>query len=1085
MKKTLFIGLGGCGLETVSQLAKKLANQENEDTKYMYLYIDTDEATRGRINEREQVIDSKDFINLGSTNPFRVYSQATMGDAPKQKRILEWASTQERGHVTFPSRSLADGAMAQRMIGRMGLAQNAEAIKNALTSRLAQFQDHKDTGDRTVDYDIWVVTSSCGGTGSSLSLDVLYLINRIANVQLTRDPFVKLVLFMPEPFIEHNMVGAEDTNHHSLNGFSYMWELNAFKQRIVDGGGDIFAHFSAVPWGYTPGDHYDLCRFVIPVDVETNRNTKIGMNNIYSTTAEMLYYLNVGAGAQKIVSNLCNDIVTASKTSDQLVKFSDTDFKWGTYLVPYGYHIIRKADIELKKYLKTRATYEILRYGILGEEMPNDPVISDNAKKAFAKDYIIPFLMELDGVQPSDEDSVKVAVDEEFRVGKLSADNLDANRIQGFIRKVDECLDNPTTIKNQFMDKIKKSINKGIGKEVAEHGLQYTWTLIQNVDDFYLTTINVGNLSAKEAEVEETAAKKRAELLGHVSKGIGKKNAAAAAKAGMDYLAAKKEAACIKIVRSIIVDLTESPDGYLEVVRRGNGVDRTGLQKLKSIVNDKVSDAESAYSALAKTFLESQSDALTVYLPTLADMAKGKNGTWAQDNEFERLYYSSILDYDHEKARGVNGVRVPVRNNPASNNLTEYIHQLLLQTDPALFVNLAMADPVNAQNEFEKILSDVLSSVLDNAINASGTPVDTWLKRSLEEYIAINSDSIDFATLTNPDLIPVLYPVKAASTEATLTRYLYVGASLELAQRFGYMPNSDNSEFVEDKSLGDRFQIIKLPVGLDFYSYKYFNRIQAHYERYREGVLAEREGCHIHKAFRFLNLDKALAVVKEPAKLEAIRYFLKNLYYQHLLHALKAKEPATYRDIMGIFDPLSLTSSQGAGAPGAVDLSAFMGGLPGTAKPISLGESTTQDCFFHAVLKLIDPLGMNMTMRSSGVDTVGHLVVENSAEHFLLADVRTPALFADSLLSVKSSESGLSLITMLKKIDIVERILKSENNEEAVRRVKGEAYTAALTPGDSANPNFAILYNYWNGMGHSEDEVFLNEIRQFFNNILR
>ena len=55
MKKTLFIGLGGCGLETVAQLSKKLAAQENEDTKYMYLYIDTDEETRSDINKDGQV----------------------------------------------------------------------------------------------------------------------------------------------------------------------------------------------------------------------------------------------------------------------------------------------------------------------------------------------------------------------------------------------------------------------------------------------------------------------------------------------------------------------------------------------------------------------------------------------------------------------------------------------------------------------------------------------------------------------------------------------------------------------------------------------------------------------------------------------------------------------------------------------------------------------------------------------------------------------------------------------------------------------------------------------------------------------
>jgi hypothetical protein len=122
MKKTLFIGLGGCGLQTVAQLSKKLASLEDEDSKYMYLYVDTDEETRRSINANEQIISPTDFVNLGGTNPYKVYDQAVKGAAakgndPKYRRVLEWAPTQELGHLTFPNRSLADGAMAQRIVG--------------------------------------------------------------------------------------------------------------------------------------------------------------------------------------------------------------------------------------------------------------------------------------------------------------------------------------------------------------------------------------------------------------------------------------------------------------------------------------------------------------------------------------------------------------------------------------------------------------------------------------------------------------------------------------------------------------------------------------------------------------------------------------------------------------------------------------------------------------------------------------------------------------------------------------------------------------------------------------------------------
>ena len=718
--------------------------------------------------------------------------------------------------------------------------------------------------------------------------------------------------------------------------------------------------------------------------------------------------------------------------------------------------------------------------------MPNDPRDRDEAKKAFAKDYIIPYLMEMDGVMASEDESVKAAIDDDFRVNALKPDGLDSNRVNGFIRQVDEGLDNPDVIKNEYMEKIKKSINKGIGNEVANHGLQYTWTLLHNVDDFYLTYLNSQTLAQLESENEQNAATFRANLVSFANNGINKKNAAAVAQTGKKYFEAKKELACLKIVRSIIRDLTESPDGYLEIVRRGNGVDRTGLQRLKAIVMDKADDAESAYSALYKSFIESQNDALTVYLPSLFDIANGENGTWAKDNEFERLYHTSIIDYDHDLARGVNGVRRPVRNNPGTNNLSEYIQQLLTRNDPALFVNLALADPVNSKHAFEKIITEDLSAVIDAAIATQGTPADTWLKRTLEEYITLNERDINFVTLTNPDLIPVLYPLKAAHTEPSLTRYLYVGASQDLAQRFGFMPNSDNSEFVEDKNLSDRFQVIKLPVGLDFYSYKYFNIIQDHYYKHRESVLAELEGCHIHRAFRFLDLDKAMAYVSAPAKLEALRYFLKNLYYQHLVNALKENEYAAYRELMGIFDIFGFGASQqdAADSSDALDLSNFLGGAP-TGGYTELGDEEKKDAFINVALRLVQPLGMEITMSNYGVDTSKHLFVDSDDEHFDLSDVTSPAAFADGLLSSKSRESYLPLMSMLRKVDVLEEVLKSASFSDATRRMRERAMSSVRTLGNKQNPNFANLLDAWIKRNSPNDTVFLNEIRQFFNNIIR
>ena len=101
MKQVLFIGLGGCGLKTVSQLSKKLAAQGEPDAEYHFLYIDTDEETRAAINKYETLIPLGQFINVGDTNPYKVYNQATKGSSPRDLRMLEWAISQEPGQVVW------------------------------------------------------------------------------------------------------------------------------------------------------------------------------------------------------------------------------------------------------------------------------------------------------------------------------------------------------------------------------------------------------------------------------------------------------------------------------------------------------------------------------------------------------------------------------------------------------------------------------------------------------------------------------------------------------------------------------------------------------------------------------------------------------------------------------------------------------------------------------------------------------------------------------------------------------------------------------------------------------------------------
>ena len=75
--KTYFIGLGGCGLQTVASLSTRLKKDPNYNPDdYAFTYVDTDMFTYSRINSDSIVIPAADFVDMGPTVPLAIYNGA-------------------------------------------------------------------------------------------------------------------------------------------------------------------------------------------------------------------------------------------------------------------------------------------------------------------------------------------------------------------------------------------------------------------------------------------------------------------------------------------------------------------------------------------------------------------------------------------------------------------------------------------------------------------------------------------------------------------------------------------------------------------------------------------------------------------------------------------------------------------------------------------------------------------------------------------------------------------------------------------------------------------------------------------------
>lgn len=893
-------------MKTVSNLQERLCPDGNiDDSEYIFTYIDTDLETYNKLIKDGAQIRQRDFIDVGPTNPWRSYDEAKNGEqshTARAKRFMEWCWPQDGScQFTLLDNPLHDGAKGQRMVGRTALYQFYNQIVAEIQTKLGEFTDIKHPNPTP---NIWVVASSCGGTGSSMTLDILHMLDYIVKGTFQTTPEVKLVLFMPKPFID----GNETNQYYPLNAYSYFWEMNALRLDFERGIPSRFGLFSVEP--RIDKGKFPLFKYVIPVDIETDKNTKISLDSLYPTVAELIYYCNNGQGAREMISTMCNDETLLTRPANDN---DHTIWRWTKSYVPYGYRLIKKPNDEFREYVRTRARYEVLKYGVLGTPVPEE--LRRDAKNAFAKEYILKYLCDIPaiGYETSEGESLQSQIAEAFSTN-ISATNLtDKTKVASHINAIKESFSaaDGKLIRSNLLGILKESINKGVRQVILEHGLEYAKHLLELVDDFYLEEPILVNL-----KVELEAAKEQMDTYlstcnSYASSFNARRQAAAAAQALNSYRDSVMRYHTLELVVKIIEeDLCPVNGGYLEVLRKGNRYQCNGLAKVIEKVTAEVNRAYKKYRDLADAFLKKDKDALTVFLPSLKTIAAGENDNyWPNDNLFDRLYNQSIIGYDlgYEREKGE---RIPVRKHESGHDLQSFVGCVCEDNSKSLLA-LALDNEVQY---FERNFAAWILGALDNRFNTLldndvDTPAKTWLDTPLLEALEMDGmlpegETVDsfFNEMSNHNNVPVLYPIRAGIPQVQQVRLMYVGASQTLAEKLGYKERNSSMKYIEDADMADRFLIIKMPIGQDFYSYKYFDEIKGEYDNNSEAILAGAYGCHIHRSFSLLDIDDAVERIQMKVILPAVKSLFSALYVQTFLDKLKENNRELYDQMWGEFN---------------------------------------------------------------------------------------------------------------------------------------------------------------------------------------
>lgn len=1088
MAKTYFIGLGGSGLRTVSELYKRLRHLP-EANDYMYTYIDTDNRTKDIINTDEVIIKEKDFVPLGNTNPFQIYTQAYKNNDPKSVRLKEWTIPRKKGSLDYPNERLSDGAKAIRMIGRFGIYREENRIKQELEGKLKVFKGIVNADGNQVEPDIWVFASMNGGTGSSMTLDILYMIDRLVqfNIGLAMNPNVKLVLFMPKAFIDKN----QGNNQYYLNAYASMWELNAFRlasQYHTDI--DSFGPFAVVPPEATwaPDKKFPLFKYIIPVDVESDNNNTISLDSLYPTVAEMVYYLNMGKGGNSMISNLSNE---ERLLNLEIYKHDDTRCEWTTPLIAYGYRVIKKPNEELKRYLKTRGMLEIIKFGLLGNDVEEKE--RETIKVNFASEYILPWIMDTEYCKATGN-SLQAKIEGIYKtIFPLKTENLETKIVANRINQVETVAPNLNKIENEVLEEIQFKINEGTSEAIHRHGLIYTKTLLDLVDDHFLEDLVSNELKPQLVKLAAAVATKVEECKAHMTN-LNKKNKGLCVAAFNEYKQFQIQYQTTKSAINVIDKLTKPSIGYLEIMKSG-GTNSVGLKTLIEASEDALRSWQDSLNILKKEFIESSKNAFTTYVPSLNGIAKDNhNQDWPYGTKFDDIYTNSILDFDKDEAKKIGGKHIPVRIAEGSSLcIKEYLNSV--DNSHRVFVELALKDRLNLGDGFNTEVLQRLESAIDSAISQSGRYAAQWMSVTLEDALKDSSNlpkdqdgkPIPKHTFINQiskkENVHVLYPLKSGNSTPSVIRYIYCGASELLAQELGHNPQNETSEqFVKDTGMNDKFLIIKMPVGLDFYSYSYFSSIETMYNKYYHSsikpLLGDYAGCHIHRTFNLL--DISLGQSKTVA-MEALWQFL---YCQALVNHVKKNNQTAYNQIFGIND-LDIFSGNSDNEDIFADLLSGEDASDSTEK-----ESEEGSNLFDLNSNISDDfVSIEINQANSNIQIVFHLApvelnsnniiqiddLNRSRTELRVSNIRSADAFAEELVSSGLYEQIVRYVEEFKKL--------RENSQEIdvlFSECRPDITKALLDMGTKQNYKIAAMLKLW-----SQDKQGFAPYRKIITNVLQ
>lgn len=397
---TLFIGLGGSGTRTLARI-KSLLRQSIDDTEmqrsYRFLFVDTEVTQIAKIEEEfhedfgrdpDFISRSAEWVYLGGVNPYQRWRECNaQPDSPVNRDILRWLDPADAR--TWHNGTLEVGAKAQRQLGRFALATQIDSLSIPLSTAIRGLKP-ADAAGADGGLKIYVVSSSCGGTGSSIFLDTLLLTAAIYRDIAKALPRLRALVYGPKPFIRsvsETLREAELVGRYNANAHAFFTELQ-FCIRM-------FHHAKQEDWArdlFCVPSHQAIAQFKdnwLPYDGAILMEDRIDgippsfldfkRGGLYDAAAEMLAGL-VLAPPAKVDASIWN-----------VAKLEDAASRSYNYYVAVGQRSTEFPAVPYRRFLAQLFLQDVVQNRFLAAPKVNETMLREEAERWFTEKVQRPF----------------------------------------------------------------------------------------------------------------------------------------------------------------------------------------------------------------------------------------------------------------------------------------------------------------------------------------------------------------------------------------------------------------------------------------------------------------------------------------------------------------------------------------------------------------------------------------------------------------------------------------------------------------------------------------------------------------------